>query len=127
MSSVNIQGDKKNPTIQFDVDRGYLNIEGRSNLENPARYYRPVIDALEEYFDHPQPETRARFAMEYFNSSSSKMIMKTFRLLEKLQVDGKSNVKVEWCYDEGDGSMLEAGEDYMSMLKLDFEMIELSE
>ena len=127
MSVVNIQGDKKNPTIQFDSEKGHLNIEGRSNLENPARYYRPVIDALEDYFHNPQPETHARFAMEYFNSSSSKMIMKTFRLLEKLQIEGKSNVHVEWCYDEGDGSMLEAGEDYMSMLKMDFEMIELSD
>ncbi len=40
---------------------------------------------------------------------------------------GKSEVIINWYYEEDDEDMLEAGEDYESIIRVPFKMIEIVE
>lgn len=63
------------------------------------------------------------FAFQYFNTSSSKCLFDIFRQLKRMQTAG-TNIKVNWYYEEFDQDMLEAGEDYDEIVKLDFHFVE---
>ena len=124
MDNLHIPAENKKPAIEFEQFSGSLKIGGRSSIENPGKFYEQVIEWLDAYCQSPAVETTFKMEMEYFNSSSAKHLMKIFRVLEKAHVDGKTNVHVEWHHSEHDDSMMEAGEDYASMLKIPFIYVE---
>jgi len=126
MEPIQIAGTPKTPTVNFDSAKGVLEIKGRSIPENSIEFYKPLVDWLDEYSKEPTDNTVVNIQLEYFNTSSSKCILDVFKKLETVH-KGENKVKVNWHYEEDDEDMLEAGEDYQSILKIDFEMIELEE
>ena len=73
-------------------------------------------------FRSPNEKTKVKFNFEYYNTSSSKMILK---LLEKFRDIHRSgyDVEVHWHYMEDDEDMIEAGEDYSENIKVPFKFI----
>jgi hypothetical protein len=63
--------------------------------------------------------------LEYFNTSSSKCILDVFKKLESIHKSGDKEVIINWYYEEDDEDMLEAGEDYESIIRVPFKMIEI--
>ena len=125
MDSISIQGTAKTPTVEFNPT-GTVVIKGRSIPENSIEFYKPLVDWLDSYTENPQGETEVNIQLEYFNTSSSKCILDVFKKLEVIHKGG-SNVKINWFYEEDDEDMLEAGEDYQSIIKVPFKMIETEE
>jgi hypothetical protein len=123
MNNLKLEGTAKTPTINFNTN-GELLIKGRSIPENSVEFYKPVIDWLSEYNNSPQAETKVKVQLEYFNTSSSKCILDVFKKLEALE---NTNLSIAWYYEEDDEDMLEAGEDYMAIISIEFEMIEVEE
>lgn len=123
MESLNVEAGKKSPGISFEPYSGLLVIKGKSSLENPGKFFDPVMNWLDKYLDEAAVKTTFRMEMDYFNSSTAKYLMKMFRVLEQLDKDEKKEVVVQWCHDSHDHSMQESGEDYSSMLKLRFEYV----
>jgi hypothetical protein len=126
MEPIQIAGTPKTPTVIFDSEKGILEIKGRSIPENAIEFYKPLVDWLDDYAKTPQKQTDVNIQLEYFNTSSSKCILDVFKKLEAVRKDD-NKVTVKWYYEEDDEDMLEAGEDYQSILKIDFEMIEIEE
>lgn len=126
MEPIQIVGTPKTPTVSFDSANGVLEIKGRSIPENSIEFYKPLVDWLDVYAKEPSSNTVVNIQLEYFNTSSSKCILDVFKKLEAVH-KGENKVQVNWHYEEDDEDMLEAGEDYQSILKIDFEMIELEE
>lgn len=124
MESLLIEGTAKTPTVRFDGDSGTVEIKGRSIPENSIEFYKPLIDWLDRYALSPKPSTKVNIQLEYFNTSSSKCILDVFKKLENIH---KSNheVSINWYYEEDDEDMLEAGEDYESIIRIPFKMIEI--
>ncbi len=122
MEKYSVEGTQKTPTINFDPNKGELEVYGNSIPENSVDFYKPIIAALEEYMTAPQPTTNVTFNMRYFNTSSSKRILDVFKKLETLNRNG-SPVTVNWVYEDDDDDMLEAGEDYESVVELTFKMV----
>ena len=126
MEPIAIEGTAKTPTVKFDASGGIFEIKGRSIPENSIEFYKPLVDWLDEYAKNPQPKTEVKIQLEYFNTSSSKCILDVFKKLEAIH-KGKSEVTVNWYYEEDDEDMLEAGEDYESIIRVPFKMIEIVE
>ncbi|PCJ22973.1 MAG: nuclear pore complex subunit [Flavobacteriales bacterium] len=126
MADLNLEGSPKTPTIEFNSGDGYLLIRGRSIPENSIEFYKPLIEALENYSNSPQSDTKVDIQLEYFNTSSSKCILDVFKKLEAIN-SGSSEVIINWHYEEDDEDMLEAGEDYQAIIKIPFKMIEVEE
>ena len=126
MEPISLEGTTKTPTIKFDASEGVMEIKGRSIPENSIDFYKPMVDWLDEYAKNPKDKTIVNIQLEYFNTSSSKCILDVFKKLEAIN-KGKSDVLVNWYYEEDDEDMLEAGEDYESIIRVPFKMIEIVE
>jgi len=85
------------------------------------------VDWLDKFADVAQGTVNVNIQLEYFNTSSSKCILDVFKKLENLQNKNRAEVVINWYYEEDDEDMLEAGEDYQSILKIPFNMVEMAE
>ncbi len=89
-------------------------------------FYKPLNEWLDQYMQTPLDKTVVNIRLEYFNTSSSKCILDVFKRLEAIH-RSKHDVEINWFYEEDDEDMLEAGEDYDSIIKVPFKMIEIVE
>jgi hypothetical protein len=126
MEPLSIAGTAKTPTVRFDAKGGVIEIKGRSIPENSIEFYKPLVEWLEEYSKAPLDLTQVNVQLEYFNTSSSKCILDVFKKLEAIH-KGQNEVIINWYYEEDDEDMLEAGEDYESIIRVPFKMIEIVE
>jgi hypothetical protein len=126
MEKLVIEGTPKTPSVNFDADKGHVEIRGRSIPENSIDFYKPMMDWLDNFSKTPTSKTNVHIQLEYFNTSSSKCILDVFKKLEALHKGG-SDVLINWYYEEDDEDMLEAGEDYQAIIAVPFKMIEVEE
>ncbi len=126
MDPIIIEGTPKTPSVKFDSKQGLIEIKGRSIPENSIEFYKPLVDWLEQYAAEPAQKTNVNINLEYFNTSSSKCILDIFKKLEAIY-KAKNEVIVNWHYEEDDEDMLEAGEDYESIIRIPFKMIEVED
>ncbi|MCH7658501.1 MAG: DUF1987 domain-containing protein [Bacteroidetes bacterium] len=126
MEPILYEGTPKTPSVNFDADKGIVEIEGRSIPENSVEFYKPLVDWLEKYKENAQSNTKVIIKLEYFNTSSSKCLLDVFKKLEAIH-KAKNPVEIHWYYEEDDEDMLEAGEDYESIIRVPFKMVEIVE
>jgi len=120
-----LEGTNKTPLVNFSLQTGVLELGGKSIPENSFGFYQPLLNWIDEYSQNPQTKTDVKITLEYFNTSSSKCLLDIFRKLSALHQTGKSNVEVFWYYEEEDEDMMEAGQDYESLVDLKFSIIKL--
>ncbi len=122
MDSLIIPATGRTPGVAFDFTAGHLRLTGESYPDDVATFFGPVFLALRAYLDEepaePPAATPIRFDMEllYFNSSSAKVLMTLFQMLETVAKTGRP-VAVTWSYEENDESMRELGEDFAEDLR----------
>lgn len=119
-------GSAKTPDLNFDANTGVLTIKGRSIPENSVEFYKPVIEWLDEYIKQPQAKTVVNIQLEYFNTSSSKCILDILKKFEVISKNG-NDIIINWHYESDDEDMLEAGEDYQSIIKAPFNIVEIED
>ena len=115
MELLKIEETKYTPEIIMNPQNGEISIKGKSYPENTFEFYEPVMKWLGDYFEAAQEKTIINFEIVYFNSSSSKLFFDLFDLID--ENSSKSDIEINWIYDEENDSALEAGEDF----KEDFE------
>jgi hypothetical protein len=116
--------ETKTPLIDFKVS-GNLLIEGRSVSENPVEFFEPVIQWINNLKKAHPAKITLTFKLEYFNTSTSKIILHIFRSLETF-MKNNTDVKIIWYYDNIDDDLKEAGKDYQSICKIPFEFKSIS-
>ncbi|MDV6236791.1 DUF1987 domain-containing protein [Leptospira ellisii] len=120
MESLHIQQTKTSPEVILDTEKGVVEIIGESYPENAIAFYKPVFDWLNASMGAKGP-IQVKFQLDYFNTSSSKVIMDILDSLQKYH-DQSGKVKVLWLYKEDDDDMQETGEEFSSDLSLPFEL-----
>lgn len=113
----------KTPLIILDKEKQKFELIGVSVPADGKEFYQPALDWLKEYHTDPLDVTEFVFNLDYFNISSSKMILFILYKLQELQASGKT-VKVKWFYNDED--LFEAGQDYEYISKLDFVFVKTS-
>jgi len=126
MEAIVIEGTPKTPKVHFDAQGGTLLLKGRSIPENSIEFYRPLVDWLDAYSAAPKGKTVCDIQLEYFNTSSSKCLLDLFKKMEQMSNSG-NDIVINWYYEEDDEDMLEAGEDYQSIINVPFKMIEVQD
>lgn len=106
------------PAINFDFAACQFLIKGESYPENASAFYRPLLTETENWLkenNHNETPRVLNILLNYFNSSSTKML---FTLLELFNTAAKAGATVElhWYYDAEDDISQEFGQD----LQLDF-------
>jgi hypothetical protein len=130
MPVLHIEPSLTTPEIHFDAEKGYFSIKGSSYPENSLKFYEPVIQYLAEFVRTHVPDPTKTLILEtelnYFNTSTAKVLLDIFRYFEQLYEKGQP-VKVRWLYLEDDTEMEDAGLDYQAAVKLPFELVALHE
>ncbi|PCI25321.1 MAG: hypothetical protein COB67_10800 [SAR324 cluster bacterium] len=125
MDNLQIDATKFTPQIFFDVTSQVLEIRGKSYPENTAEFYEPVFEWIKRYLvEIGNIPFTVNIQLDYFNSSSSKVLMDLFDLLDN-KAREMSEVTINWYYDEEDDIFLEHGEEFQEDLDfVDFNLIE---
>lgn len=122
MEAFNRERKVETPAILFDKEAGKFEISGKSFPEETKDFYEPVLNWLEEYVENPNPKTDFHFNLDYYNSSTSTMILEMLYILERIKKTGK-DLKIHWYYQDIDDDMQEAGEEFAEMIDVPFEFI----
>jgi len=120
MDPLQIKATKDSPGVNFDKQQGKFLIFGKSYPEEARKFYDPILLWLDEYIQNPNIETVFEFRLDYYNSSTSTMLLEILYTLEKIIQNG-TKVVVIWNYLEIDDDMLDAGKEYSEMVKIPFE------
>ena len=120
MEDLMITGDFKSPTLKFSASNKMLEISGRSWPENSIMVYEPAMDWIDKYFGS-NDEAKVVFKLEYFNTSTSKIILDLIKKLESYHIAGKK-IDVEWFYETDDDDAFDDGEVIKSLSTLPFEI-----
>ena len=126
MKNLEISKTKTTPEILFNLSTNELLIKGESFPENTSEFYAPVFEWLEAYLDSITDQVVVvNIELVYFNSSSSKVLMDLFDMLEEA-VENSKEITVNWRYDEDNEMAAEYGEDFMEDLEhLPFHLVEI--
>ena len=118
----------KTPGIDFKVEEGVLKVWGRSLPENATEFYKPLIDLIDDYKESPLGDTKVDLCLEYFNTSTSRIILDIVKSFAWLERSGKTNLLVTWYYEADDWDMQDAGNEYKQILSdITFELVEVEQ
>jgi hypothetical protein len=106
---------------------GVLEFKGKSIDEDPEGFYVPILEWVNTYGSNPNGDTTVNMFLEYFNTMSSKCIYNFFKKLEDLHKDGKSNVIINWHYEQDDDDMMDAGEDFKRLVNVPINIIAMED
>jgi hypothetical protein len=111
------------PYILIDEEKSYMRFEGRSFHENVVEFYRDVNNWLDAYLEKDFGSFTFDFEMNYFNSSTSKLLHNMLTKMDKCVCDEKK-VIVNWITTEDNDIIIECGEDFREdFSNLKFNMI----
>ena len=122
MDALYIKEEEGTPRIVLDKDKNIFEISGNSLPEDIISFYAPVFKWVEEYIKQPNPHTKLVVSLNYFNSSSSKVILDLINLLVDLLHKG-NQIEVEWHYMEMDDDNLQTGKEFQGFSKIPFKFI----
>lgn len=112
MDSIVIEATERSPKVEFDFDNGTFLLKGESYPEDVTEFYGTPLKSLESYLEGLDGGTiNFTFELVYFNSSSAKIFMSLFDMLEEAAEDGNT-VNVIWVYEADDDNMEELGEEF---------------
>jgi hypothetical protein len=110
-----LEATQDTPRIMLNKRDGIFQLAGRSILEDANSFYEPVVEWLHNYAQQPNRSTVFTFTLNYFNSSTSKVIYSMLNVLKDIQ-----GVQVEWCYHKDDDDILEAGKEFEEEVEIKF-------
>lgn len=114
MDDLYIAPERDKPEIDFKFSCHHLQLRGESFPENAVAFYAPVVSALMNYLAATRDQDiRVDFELRYFNSSSTKILMNVFRMLDQASSNGNT-VHVNWRHDPDDDTVLDFGNDIAS-------------
>jgi len=122
MDKIIIEPTLETPRVVLDRDSSIIEFSGNSLPEDVNAFYAPILEWIDNYVENPNQQTEVSMNFDYYNTSSSKMIL---RILERFRDIHRKGfpVVVNWLYMEDDEDMVEAGEDFADHLKIPFKFI----
>jgi hypothetical protein len=122
MERIVIEPTNETPKVILDKENSVFEFSGNSLPEDVSTFFCPILTWFDEYAKAPNKSTKVTFNLEYYNTSSSKMILKLLEKFRDIHRNGH-DVEVHWHYLEDDEDMIEAGEDYSENIKVPFKFI----
>ena len=122
MSDLEIQATQSSPSIRANSQSGTLEMRGDSYPENSLEFFTPLVQWVREYLCESQNPLRLDLHLLYLNTSSVKVMMDIFDLLEDAHRNGKK-VQVCWYYDRENERIAELAEEFKEDCSFSFEIV----
>ena len=123
MEELSIKSTSSTPEITYHPDRKVLEFHGSSYPENSVEFYKPVIKWLNDFMKSNTDPFSIKFRIEYLNTSSIRIFINIFRVLEKFHAAGKA-FSVEWIYDPENETALDYISFFKERIQIPLQMIE---
>ncbi len=120
MEHLYVEGTKMTPNVILDSDKKVYSITGSSRPENPLQFYKPIFEWLTNYLENTEEKMVFEVQLDYFNTSTSKVLLDLFELFEKFAET--KDIHVVWYYQSDDEEMQEAGEELLDLVELSHEI-----
>lgn len=120
MEHLYVEGTKMTPNVILDSDKKVYSITGNSRPENPLQFYKPIFEWLTNYLEKTEEKMVFEVQLDYFNTSTSKVLLDLFELFEKFAET--KDIHVVWYYQSDDEEMQEAGEELLDLVELSHEI-----
>jgi hypothetical protein len=117
-----IEPTDKSPSVILDNEKGLIEFEGRSLIEDSEKFFMPIVEWIIQYTNNPAPSTNVNFKFDYFNTSCSKWLITITKQLKKLYENG-IDCTITWYYEDED--VLEYGEVIRDLVDIPINMIAL--
>ncbi|MCU0753666.1 MAG: biofilm regulation phosphoprotein SiaC [Xanthomonadales bacterium] len=121
MTELRIPGSLSSPTIHCSSQPPRLYMQGDSYPENAFDLYQPVLQWLQAHLSAADATLNMELELVYLNTSSVRVMMDVFDLLEEAHREGKQ-VVVRWYYDPRNERVAELAEEFREDLSLPFEI-----
>ena len=106
-----------------DHDKGYMMFKGECYSENVIAFFQNITNWLSIFLNTNFSELTFDCELEYFNSSTSKLLYNILKAMEACAADGKKII-VNWYVDQDNDIMIEHGEDFQDELEnLEFNIV----
>ena len=126
MDVLHYDATDNSPLITLDPDAEALIIRGESYPENTYEFYSPVMEWMRQYLEGRTEAVVLNIELEYFNSSSSKVLMDLFDLLDEAAEN--CPITVNWIAHEENDVVIEHGEEFAEDLEqITFNIEEISD
>jgi hypothetical protein len=117
MTTLQISATQRTPELSFDFENNAFHLRGESYPEDVKEFYGPPITELERHLASLEGEEVVfTFEFIYFNSSTAKILMNLFDLLDITAERGNA-VTITWAFESDDDNMEELGEEFGEDLK----------
>jgi len=122
MDVLTIIAGNNTPAISMDANNQLISISGRSLPENAPAFFEKCFEWVSAYITTADTEKKTiiELKLEYFNTSSSKLIYELLKQLSALK-----NVYIKWYFAADDEDMEETGLEFMELINAPFELVEL--
>jgi len=111
------------PYILADEEKSYMKLEGRCFPESVSLFFEEISVWLESYLASDFSVFTFDCAIHYCNSSAAKWLFNILTNMDKRAAEGKKII-INWITAEGNGMMIECGEDLQEEMKnLEFNMV----
>jgi hypothetical protein len=118
-----ISPTKNTPEVILDP-KGTIRLTGRLISENPAEFFFPIEEWINEYILNPAEITFAEISIEYINSVGTKFLLDIIRKITQIHLrNTKKKSIVNWYYKNEDEDMREKGTFLSSVIGVPFNYI----
>jgi len=124
LNSLILEPTKKTPWIV--LESGKVIILGRSILENPAEFYKPIHEWVSKYAEESSRMTIIQLGFEFINTTSIKWVYAILKELARIP-DMPSRAKISWYYEVGDEDMCDLGFILRSLVNCPFTIVEVED
>ena len=121
MEQLIIEATNETPQIKCDGDNGIFSISGKSYPENVNSFYKSVFDYIDMYKANPKPKTIIEFSWLYYNTSTSKSIIKMIMQLKDLSKE----FEVKWYCKKDFDLIVEKGREIKEVLNVNLNIINI--
>ena len=122
MTDLAITATQSTPAVHSSVAEGYLELRGDSYPENSFEFFSPIVQWIEAYLAESQAALRLELYLLYLNTSSVKVVMDIFDLLEEAHGSGRE-VGVSWYYDQENERIAELAADFKEDCTYPFDIV----
>ena len=105
--------------LDFNPNTGKIQLSGISMPEDALDFFRPALIWAEDYVKNPAPSTEVVCAMDYFNTPSSRPIIRFLSILEEIHQKG-GDITIVWCFYDDDEDMQDTGIEFSEIVKVPF-------
>lgn len=108
---VHIEQKELTPLIYLDSDKNVMKLKGICVPENAYDFFQPVFNWLEQYQCRPNKNGKFEFELDYFNTSSSRMLLEVMKKIKKIP-----SQEIIWTFYQDDEDLGEVVNDYNELL-----------